>query len=216
MAKAYDRMEWPFLRNMMLALGFVVEWVDLVLLCVTTVSYNIQKAQAEGSIHGCRVARGASPISHMFFADDSLLFFKANSLEAGMIKHCLEVYEGMSCQAVNYHKSSICFSRNTTESAREEVAGVLGVVQAANFGRYLGLPNFVGRNKRAVLHILKTRLDRESAHGTRDYYHRLVLKEEYIGRPGIAYVCLRSLGAWVSRNSVLSIWQCWENKPGVF
>ncbi|XP_019173897.1 PREDICTED: uncharacterized protein LOC109169469 [Ipomoea nil] len=40
MAKAYDRMEWPFVKGMLLALGFDVRWVDLIMLCVTTVSYT--------------------------------------------------------------------------------------------------------------------------------------------------------------------------------
>ncbi|XP_031120574.1 uncharacterized protein LOC116023707 [Ipomoea triloba] len=166
MAKAYDRMEWTFLRRMLIALGFAEAWVNLVMLCVTTVSYNFlvngdivgQQAEARGSFHGCRVTRGAPPVSHLFFADDSLLFFKANAEEAGVIKQCLIEYEGMSGQAVNFHKSSICFSRNTSEVHREEVAVVLGVSQAPNFGKYLGLPSFIGREKRAVFSYIEDKI----------------------------------------------------------
>ncbi|XP_031116377.1 uncharacterized protein LOC116020030 [Ipomoea triloba] len=169
MAKAYDRMEWPYLRGMLLALGFAPEWVNLIMLCVTTVSYSfqvnegwsllLQKAEQQGLIHGCRVARGAPPISHLFFADDSLLFFKANVHEAGVIKQCLTEYEALSGQAVNFNKSSVCFSRNTSRDDREGVVSVLGVEQAPNFGKYLGLPAFVGRNKKAVFAYVEDKLN---------------------------------------------------------
>jgi hypothetical protein len=42
MSKAYDRLEWFFLRAMMLKLGFCEEWVDLIMQCVTTVSYKVK------------------------------------------------------------------------------------------------------------------------------------------------------------------------------
>lgn len=41
MAKAYDRMELDYLRGMLIKLGFVERWVDTVMLCVSTVHYNI-------------------------------------------------------------------------------------------------------------------------------------------------------------------------------
>lgn len=47
MAKAYDRMEWNFLHMMMLGLGFDPRWVRLIMMCVTSVKYNIL---IEGSI----------------------------------------------------------------------------------------------------------------------------------------------------------------------
>ncbi|XP_019181782.1 PREDICTED: uncharacterized protein LOC109176840 [Ipomoea nil] len=166
MAKAYDRMEWSFLRNMLRALGFDDRWVELIMLCVTTVSYNIllngsrslpiaptrglkqgdplspylfiicaeglslllQQAQSQGKIHGCRVARGALPISHLFFADDSLLFFKAK-----------------------VHK-------NTRDNDRNDVALILGVDQAPNYGKYLGLPSFIGRNKKAAFSYIEDKI----------------------------------------------------------
>ncbi|XP_019167308.1 PREDICTED: uncharacterized protein LOC109163041 [Ipomoea nil] len=151
MAKAYDRMEWPFLKGMMMALGFNDKWIELIMTCVTTVSYNFL-AQEMSLIHGCRVARGAPPISHLFFADDSLLFFKATVQEANEIKGCLALYESMSGQAVNYHKSSICYSKNTTEEIKENVA------QAPNFGKYLGLPSFIGRNKKAAFAYIEDKI----------------------------------------------------------
>ncbi|XP_019185275.1 PREDICTED: uncharacterized protein LOC109180242 [Ipomoea nil] len=196
MAKAYDRMEWPFLQGMLKALGFDERWVERIMLCVTTVSYRflingspsdpvtptrglrqgdllspylfiicaeglsllLQQAQDNGLIHGCRVARGAPPISHLFFAEDSLLFFKAKQYEAVEIKNCLARYETFSGQMVNYHKSSICYSKNTCSGDREMVAQILGVAQAPNFGKYLGLPAFVGRNKKAAFAYIEDKI----------------------------------------------------------
>ena len=42
MSKAYDRVEWDFMRAMLLKLGFGTRWVDLVMNCVTTVRYQIK------------------------------------------------------------------------------------------------------------------------------------------------------------------------------
>lgn len=42
-----------------------------------------------GSIHGIQVARRTSTISHLFFAYDSLLFFKVNFLEVGKVMNIL-------------------------------------------------------------------------------------------------------------------------------
>ncbi|XP_019155030.1 PREDICTED: uncharacterized protein LOC109151885 [Ipomoea nil] len=116
MAKAYYKMEWPFLRRMLMALGFVDRWVDLLMMCVTTVSYNVI----------------------------------VNGSEAGVIKQCLSEYEVLSGQSVNFHKSSVCFNKNTGSTDRDEVVAALGVVQANDFGKYLGLPSFIGRNKKHV------------------------------------------------------------------
>ncbi|XP_019198269.1 PREDICTED: uncharacterized protein LOC109192130 [Ipomoea nil] len=82
----------------------------------------------------------------------------ANLQEAGVIKECLTAYENLSGQAVNYHKSSICYSKSTTEENRDMVAQALGVVQAPNFGKYLGLPSFIGRNRKAAFSYIEEKI----------------------------------------------------------
>jgi len=41
MSKAYDRIEWKFLEQMLITLGFHTNWVRLVVRCVTSVTYLI-------------------------------------------------------------------------------------------------------------------------------------------------------------------------------
>ena len=42
MHKAYDTVEWIFLKRIMLQLGFSPEWVDLIMACVNSVRYQVR------------------------------------------------------------------------------------------------------------------------------------------------------------------------------
>lgn len=75
-----------------------------------------------------------------------------------MIKNCLAIYERLSGQAVNFQKSNICFSKNTRPEVRHEVAQFLQVNEASDFGKYLGLPSFIGRNKRLVFSYIEEKV----------------------------------------------------------
>lgn len=42
MKKAYNRIEWDFLKMSMLKMGFNVRWIELVMTCVSTVTFSVK------------------------------------------------------------------------------------------------------------------------------------------------------------------------------
>jgi hypothetical protein len=42
MRKAYDRVEWHFLEDMMLKMGFCRRWIELIMRCVSSVKYRFR------------------------------------------------------------------------------------------------------------------------------------------------------------------------------
>jgi hypothetical protein len=42
MMKAYDRVEWIFLEQMLIKLGFARAWVDMIMRCVSTVRFSVK------------------------------------------------------------------------------------------------------------------------------------------------------------------------------
>ena len=89
-------------------------------------------------------------VSHLFFADDSLLFAWANELEAKTIINILQHYEAASGQMVNLDKSKVSYSRNVSDNMRNMLREKLGFKEVETYQRYLGLPTYVGRSKKAV------------------------------------------------------------------
>ena len=55
MNKAYDRVEWSFLEEIMRRLGFKENWINLMMICVKSVSYLILvNGESKGLIHPTR------------------------------------------------------------------------------------------------------------------------------------------------------------------
>lgn len=68
MHKAYDRIEWLFVKKMLTALGFPAKWVNLIMECITIVTYSIQiNGHSKGNIVPTRVLRQGDPLSQHLF-----------------------------------------------------------------------------------------------------------------------------------------------------
>ena len=102
-------------------------------------------------LHGVRVARNAPMVSHLFFADDSFLFFRANQVEAFIIKQILAIYGCASGQLVNFTKSTVSFSVNVNASIFSQIYKTLDVNATEDHGAYLGLLSHIGQKKKSCL-----------------------------------------------------------------
>ena len=87
----------------------------------------LAREEENGRIHGVSISRYAPTISHLLFADDSLLFCQNKQEEVQVISDVIELYAVASGQCINLEKSSVFFSNNTSRMQRDWIKNELGV-----------------------------------------------------------------------------------------
>ncbi|KAL0406172.1 UNVERIFIED_CONTAM: hypothetical protein Slati_3931100, partial [Sesamum latifolium] len=162
-SKAYDKVEWSFLEQF----GSLVPERGLRQgdLSRPTSSYCAQSplvlyySMRNRTVEfGVLVSRGAPSISHLLFADDTLIFSQASLENAQAIREVLETYRGASGQEINFSKSSMTFSRNTREEVCQYLAANLTIRRENKMELYLGLPSRMARSKRDLFATIRDRI----------------------------------------------------------
>ena len=108
----------------------------------------INKKCEDGDSNKVKASRNGPGFSHMFFADDLLLFAKSNHKNCETISDVLEEFCSLSSQKISKEKSKIFFSLNVLEEDCDNMVQQLGIHKTNNLGKYLGFPfKHKGRNR---------------------------------------------------------------------
>jgi hypothetical protein len=118
----------------------------------------LQSELSSGGISLIKICRRGPGISHLLFADDTLLFFKANSDQATRVKGVIDKYATATGQLINESKCSILFSIGCGELIQDAVRGILNVQKEEFEDKYLGLPTPDGRMSRGKFEPLQAKL----------------------------------------------------------
>ncbi|GAU15609.1 hypothetical protein TSUD_108680 [Trifolium subterraneum] len=82
----------------------------LFILCADVLSGLLSKAQSDHLIHGVKIAPSAPEISHLLFADDSLMFCRATVDEATVIHNTILTYQ----RASGWKEKNLSFAGRST------------------------------------------------------------------------------------------------------
>ena len=134
-------------------------------------------AESEGRIRGVSIYRNGPRVSHLFFADNSVLFWSAKESECQVILDILATYEKGSGQKINKDKTNLFFSSNTDPGLQIRIQQILGVPSIKNYEKYLGPLALVGLAKKQSFIYIKERILKKSFKvGRKNSYHRPVEK----------------------------------------
>ncbi|RVX10737.1 Transposon TX1 uncharacterized 149 kDa protein [Vitis vinifera] len=151
--KAYDHLNWNFLLLVLQRMGFGEKWTGWISWCISIATFSVlingPPTGFFNSSRGCRI-KGRSGdgalVSHLLFADDTLVFCDASQDQMTYFSWLLMWFEAISGLRINLDKSEIL------PVGRVENLEVLALEVGCKVGKlptsYLGIP--LGANHKSV------------------------------------------------------------------
>ncbi|KAH9751258.1 putative ribonuclease H protein [Citrus sinensis] len=130
-------------------------------LCIERLSHGIHRAVNTGTWRPIRLSKRGTPITHVFFADDLLLFAEASCTQAAVINDVLNTFCVSSGAKVNKQKSQVFFSKNVNPCNVRNIGTTLGFSVTTDLGNYLGMPLLHSRVSKATYHGILEKVERK-------------------------------------------------------
>lgn len=146
----------------------------LFLLCAEGLSFLIRRAIENQHLKRVLSCNSGVKISHLLFANDSLVFCEATTIECRNLLDILALYKRASGQAINRQKATLFFSPNTKQQVKLTIRNMLGAQVMTNCEWYLGLPMVGGKSKVNTVREVQERVTKRV----------MRWKEKYISKTG--------------------------------
>jgi hypothetical protein len=124
----------------------------LFLICAEVLSSSSLKADREGLLEGVSTSKRGPRLNHLFFADDSLLFCRADIDHWSCLSNLPKSYEIALGKKLNTFKIAIFFSHNTPQEIRKKkkkkkILDESRISSSQRYDTYLGLSALVGKSR---------------------------------------------------------------------
>lgn len=127
----------------------------LFLIISEVLSRLFKHASEMGFLEGIRINAHDPRLSHLLFADDTLIFLSASRSNCENVDRLLKAYCHALGQEVNTKKSMVYFSANTPPSVQYELCTILNMSRVEDPGTYLHILMGWGKTKMATLSYIK-------------------------------------------------------------
>ncbi|KAK9989403.1 hypothetical protein SO802_029642 [Lithocarpus litseifolius] len=145
--KAYDRVNWSFIKVVLIKFGFI-NWI---MECITSVSFEVLiKGGKSKNFRSERRLRQGDPL---------FLYIFILGREAATTNQCLETYCSWSGQSLNRSKSSVFFSKNCQKQKCREIKQILQMKGLKKDSIYFGAPLFLSKAPSKDFKFLQDRLE---------------------------------------------------------
>ncbi|XP_074302920.1 uncharacterized protein LOC141637255 [Silene latifolia] len=121
-------------------------------------SRQLSQAEKKDMLTGLKISRYAPTFSHLFYADDAVLCFKATPESFEVLRDLFKEFESASGQMINLNKSFIKFSPNAPTDFKSHLRSILKMKSSSSFGTYLGVTVDIPRNRSQVFHPIIDKL----------------------------------------------------------
>lgn len=121
-------------------------WCKIILV-FDVLSRMISQAQSTRDFVGIQLANSAPTLTHLFFADDDIIFLKDSPTSVATLTGILNKFTSASGQRINSSKSGIIFGTRTPNFLKESVCNIINILVWQHPGNYLGVPAEWGRAK---------------------------------------------------------------------
>nr|GEW31844.1 hypothetical protein [Tanacetum cinerariifolium] len=119
--KAYDTVDWGFLKEVLIGFGFHARMVHWIMECVTTTSFSIS---INGNLHGYFKGKRGLRQVNLCFADDLFLFSHGDMESAKVIMEALDEFKCASRLPVKYLGVPLVLSRLIYKDCKELIEKV--------------------------------------------------------------------------------------------